>query len=190
MKNAIIIHGMPSKKEYFNSKNQAQSNKHWFPWIQRQLILKGILAQTPEFPEPYKPVYEKWRDVFELFKIDKNTILVGHSCGAGFLVRWLSENKIKVGKVILVAPWIDPEHKLKTKFFDFEIDPNLVKKTGGLTIFVSKDDYRFIVESVNQLKNSIKGKITIKEFANCGHFTFKDLGTEKFLELRDAIFKK
>jgi len=48
MKTAIILHGMPSKKEYYNPKSSAQSNKHWLPWIQRQLILNDVLAQTPE----------------------------------------------------------------------------------------------------------------------------------------------
>lgn len=109
MKTAIILHGMPSKKEYYNPSSKAQSNKHWFPWIQRQLILRDILAQTPELPEPYEPVYEKWCSIFDQFKIDEETILIGHSCGAGFLVRWLSEHKVNVSKVILVAPFLDPE---------------------------------------------------------------------------------
>ena len=111
MKTAIILHGMPSKEEYFNAESPAQSNKHWLPWVQRQLILNGILAQTVELPEPYEPNYEKWRSVFEQFHIDEETNLIGHSCGGGFLVRWLSENKIKVGKVALVAPWLDPERE-------------------------------------------------------------------------------
>lgn len=46
---------MPSKEEYFNSDSPAQSNKHWLPWLQRQLQLNGILAQTPEMPESYAP---------------------------------------------------------------------------------------------------------------------------------------
>lgn len=190
MKTAIILHGRPSKKEYFAPRGASQSNKHWIPWIQNQLILNGILAQTPELPEPYKPVYKKWRSIFEQFKIDKNTGLIGHSCGAGFLVRWLSQNKIRVGNVVLVAPWLDPDHTLKTGFFNFKIDPNLVKRTRGLTIFVSKDDYRDVRKSVKQLKTLLKGpKIEIKEFTNKGHFTLNDMKTEKFPELLNALLK-
>ena len=59
MKTAVILHGMPSKEEYFNESSPAQSDKHWLPWIQRQLIVNGIFAQGIEFPEPYEPVYEK-----------------------------------------------------------------------------------------------------------------------------------
>lgn len=188
MKTAIILHGMPSQKEYFAPRGASQSNKHWIPWIQNQLILNGVLAQTPEFPEPYKPVYEKWRRVFEQFKIDRNAMLIGHSCGGGFLVRWLSENKTNVGKIALVAPWLDPYRSLKTKFFDFKIDPNLAKRAKSLTILFSKDDYRDVVKSVNQLKEGLKGSnIKFKEFTNRGHFTLNDMKTEKFPELRDTL---
>lgn len=190
MKTAIILHGKPSKKEYFAPRGASQSNKHWLPWLQKELILNGVLAQTPEFPEPYRPVYEKWRSTFEQFNVDRDTALVGHSCGGGFLVRWLSQNKVKVGRVVLVAPWLDPGLTLKTGFFDFKIDPNLVKRTRGLTIFVSKDDYRDVQKSVKQLKTLLRGpRIEIKEFINRGHFTLGDMKTEKFPELLDALLK-
>jgi len=183
---------MPSKKEYFAPLGQSQSNKYWIPWIQKQLILNGVLAQTPEMPEPYKPNYEKWCSVFKQLKIDKDTMLVGHSCGGGFLVRWLSENKVKVGMVALVAPWMDPDNSfhLKNNFFRFKIDWDLVKRTGGLTIFVSKDDYRDVIKSVNFLKDNLRGpRLRFREFTNKGHFVSGDMKTEKFPELRDALLK-
>lgn len=58
MKNAIILHGMPSKEEYYDSSAVAQSNMHWIPWVQRQLILEDVLAQAPELPTPFDPRYE------------------------------------------------------------------------------------------------------------------------------------
>lgn len=135
-------------------------------------------------------MYKKWKSVFEQFKIDKDTVLVGHSCGAGFLVRWLSENKIKVGRVILVAPWLDPEFTLKTGFFNFKIDPNIAKRTQGLRIITSKDDYSFIIESAEQLKSALRGpNVKFEEFKNKGHFTLGDMKTEKFPELLSAILK-
>lgn len=186
MKTAIILHGMPSKEEYFDSMSPTQSNKHWIPWIQRQLILNGILAQTPEMPEPYMPVYEKWRSVFEQFKVDKDTVLIGHSCGGGFLLRWLSENKIRVGRVVLVAPWLDPAHELETSFFDFEIDRSLVERTQGVSVFISSDDDTVILDSVNRIKNLLPG-VAMKEFSDRGHFTFGDMKTEKFPELSEIL---
>jgi hypothetical protein len=41
MKNAVLIHGMPSKDEYFDPSAPSLSNAHWFPWLQKQLIING-----------------------------------------------------------------------------------------------------------------------------------------------------
>ena len=137
MKTAIILHGMPDREEYYHPTAPSQSNKHWLPWIQRELCLKDILAQTPEIPEPYRPDYTKWKKVFEQFPVDKETMLVGHSCGGGFLLRWLSENKIEVGKVALVAPGVDPNGTLETDIFKFNLDATFIQRTQGTRVFIS-----------------------------------------------------
>lgn len=72
---------MPDKEEYFNPDIPSQSNHHWLPWLQKQLILNGVLAQTPELPKPYEPDYALQKEVLERFNINNQTILVGFSCG-------------------------------------------------------------------------------------------------------------
>lgn len=188
MKTAIIIHGMPNKEGYYNPNGDAESNSHWLPWIQHELLIRDISAQTPEMPIPYNPEYNAWKEMLERFPINENTILIGHSCGGGFLVRYLSENNVKVGKVILIAPWIDTEKFLNTGMFHFNIDPNIVSKTDGITIFNSLNDNKNIHDSVNKILNDAKN-INLKEFNNMGHFIFKHMGTNKFPELLEKILK-
>ena len=113
MKNALLLHGTCDREEYFSDLHTSLSNSHWLPWLQKQLLIRDILTQTPEMPQAYDPQYDLWEKTFERFDVDKNTILVGHSCGGGFLLRWLSENRVEVNKLILVAPWIDPD-RIKT----------------------------------------------------------------------------
>ncbi len=185
MKNAILLHGKPSKEGYYNPDRPAQSNAHWFPWLQHQLLLKDILAQTPEMPRPYAPVYEEWREIFEGFLITDETILVGHSCGGGFLIRYLSENKIKVGKVALVAPWIDPQDTMKSDFFDFTFD-NFVDRTDGVHVFYSKDDHEDMRITVDTLMEKCP-EIILHTFLNKGHFVLRDMETQEFPELRDVL---
>ena len=176
MKNIIIIHGSVSKEEF--SESPLQSAKHWLPWAKEQLSTLGYTVNIPEMPEPYKPVYEEWKNILEKFEIGEETILIGHSCGGGFLVRWLSEHNIRVGKLILVAPWLDPKDELKNGFFDFEIHSNLVEKTkDGITMFYSTDDEEDILESVEKIK-SVAINIKIVEFSDKGHFTESDAVTE------------
>ncbi|HEY0980231.1 MAG TPA: alpha/beta hydrolase [Candidatus Paceibacterota bacterium] len=190
MRNAIVIHGMPSKEEYI-ARGATSSKQHWLPWIKSELEAQGIAVETPEMPEPYAPQYEKWKAVFEQFPIDEETILIGHSCGAGFLVRWLSENKKKVGVVILVAPWMDPEHEereLVSDFFDFIIDPALAERTKGITVFISSDDDAPMQKTAELLKEAIAGLMVV-EFAGKGHFTEGDMGTTEFPELLSEVLK-
>ncbi len=182
MKTAVIIHGYNDKSEYLDTSRPAASNDHWLPWVQRQLLLNGIEAQTPEMPGFYEPNYEKWKEMLERFDVNQDTILVGHSCGGGFLVRYLSENNVKVGKVVLVAPWLDPEHTIDENFFKFDIDQNLVSKTAGLTVMYSTDDNAEILRSVDILKSKLQDA-KFEEFNNKGHFVLSSMKTEEFPEL-------
>ncbi len=144
--------------------------------------MKDILTQTPELPEPYEPVYKDWLSVFEQFEVNSESVLVGHSCGGGFLVRWLSETDTVVDKLVLVAPWLDPEKTVKDAFFDFKIDKNLKNKAREIHILVSDDDEQDVLESVEKIRNSIDGYI-YHEFKGYGHFTFEDMGKREFSEL-------
>lgn len=193
MRNAILIHGRPDKEEYYDSKYPSSSNSHWFPWLTKQLMVNDIFTVAPEIPQPWRPRYDVWKKELERFKITPETTLVGHSCGGGFIVRWLSENKDKrVGKVVLVAPWLNPENNPVSDtadFFDFQIDGNLTERTQGFTIFNSDNDMETIQKSVKILRDKIKGH-SYKEFHNCGHFCYNDLKTDEFPELLEEILKK
>lgn len=187
MKNAILLHGRPGKKEYYDSKFPSSSNYHWFPWLQKQLLVRDIKADTPEIPLAYEPLWERWVKEVERFEIGPDTILVGHSCGAGFWVRYLSEHKdLKVGKVFLVAPWIDVEQEDPNHFFDFVVDKDLVKRTKGLTVFHSSNDHKEIQTSLKKLKTEL-GNFKLRIFNNYGHFTHKDMKTSEFPELLEEI---
>lgn len=189
MRNAILVHGWVSKSEYYNEKYPTASNSHWFPWLTKQLMIRDIYTVAPEMPNGYYPEYNVWKREFERFDITPETILVGHSCGGGFLVRWLSENDVNVGKVVLVAPWIgdDPgDEPFDTTFFDFTIDPDVAKRTKGLTILHSTNDGEGVKNSVKTLTEKLRD-IRYVELENKGHFTLKGLGTEEFPELLKEI---
>lgn len=191
MKNAIILHGSTDKEEYFSTKYPSMSNSHWLPWLQKQLLVQGIPTATPEVPDAYRLDRDIWKREFERFDITSETILVGHSCGGGFLVRWLSEyTDVTVGKVVLVAPWLDPQNEEggQDEFFKFEIDSDLVSRTKGVTIFNSDNDMDAVQESVKILREKISD-IAYKEFKGYRHFTVKHIGTGEFPELLEEVTK-
>ncbi|MEI6237804.1 MAG: alpha/beta hydrolase [Candidatus Saccharibacteria bacterium] len=187
MKNAIILHGKPGKDEYYSEQYPSASNSHWLPWLQKKLLINNIAAETPEVPQAYEPIWERWLKEIEHYDINPKTILVGHSCGAGFWVRYLSERKeLYIDRVILVAPWIDADQEDPNHFFDFTIDTDLVSRTKKLVIFCSNNDGIKIQKSVTKLRNEIKD-VTVREFETKGHFTHESMPNNKFPELLEEL---
>jgi predicted alpha/beta hydrolase family esterase len=183
MQNAIIIHGLQSEREYLDPLKPSPSNAQWLPWIQNQLNIKGILAQTPEMPTPYAPDYPKWKVLFEQFTVSEHTALIGHSLGGGFLLRWLSENPSQVvGQVVLVAPWLDTERRLEGDFFNFTLDSDIASRCKALTVFYSNNDMERINMTLSLCKKTLVG-VEFIELPEKGHFLTKHMGTDAFPEL-------
>ncbi len=193
MKNAILVPGRPDRDEHYDPNEPSNSNNHWFPWLSRQLILKDIHTVAVELPMPFSSRYDIWKKEFERFDINSDTILVGHSCGGGFLLRWLSEHKnVNVDKVILVAPWINPDNDPSSDtadFFDFKLDADLASRTAGLVVFSSTNDSEPVKKTVEIIKGQVSNAKII-EFKNKGHFCKEDLGTVEFPELLEEAIKR
>ncbi|MFI5212629.1 MAG: alpha/beta fold hydrolase [Candidatus Saccharimonadales bacterium] len=183
MKRAIILHGMPSEAEYYNADRDSQSNSHWLPWLQQQLCVHSIVAQTPEMPTPYAPDYQAWCGEFEQYTIDKNTLLVGHSWGGYFLLRWLTENPDRiVGKVVLVAAWLDME-KEYGDLYNMPLPADLSQRVvGGIEYLYSTNDAVSMQTTLHYVKATVEN-VKYHEFVNYGHFTFKHMKTHEFPEL-------
>ena len=146
--NVIIVHGSNVNEE--DSKEfPLETERHWKPWLKDKLEEKDIIVSNELYPDDWLPDYEKWKVVFEKNKIGENTILIGHSAGTAFLLRWLVESKRKVRKLILVAPSIIKADKYLTtsKLKDFTFDSSLKKYFNELSIFYSNDDDEFIIKS-------------------------------------------
>src|SRR5665648_760839 len=90
MRNAILLHGLPSENEYYNPDLPSASNSHWFPWLQKQLLMKEIKTDTPEVFRAFDMNWGSWAKEVEQFEITERTTLVGHSMGGGFWVRYLT----------------------------------------------------------------------------------------------------
>jgi uncharacterized protein len=187
MQNAIILHGAPEKKYYYAHDLPSESNAHWLPWLQKELLIAGIKADTPEVPLSFEPKWELWRKEVERFGITPQTMLVGHSAGGGFWLKYLSQHpEISVGKVVLVAPWLDPGKTLEEDFFAGELDRSLVTRTGGVTIFRSDDDSESVHTSIDSILKDIDN-LQVRDFKGYGHFTYDNLGGPEFPELLEAL---
>ena len=185
--NCIIIHGCPSRNE--NDPKKRTYDKHWIPWIKKELYLQGIKTDTPIMPKPWEPDYNAFKNEFEKNKITENTILIGHSCGCAFLVRWLGETKQKINKLILVAPWKipDKDDKFRKAFYEYPTDKAIKSRVKEIIMFTADDEEDNGKKSLKIFHEALGGKVI--ELKGRGHYTMGDMGTEEFPELLKEVIK-
>lgn len=162
-------------------------DKHWQPWLQRELIARGIPTERPMMPNPWAPNYEAYAKELEKYSIDEGTTLVGHSCGSAFLVRWLGDTKQNIDKLILVAPWKIPEQDSEAMrtFYLYPIDESISSRAGQIVIFTSNNEEEDGKTSVKIFHEALGGELI--ELNGRGHYCFNDMGIEEFPEVLEVI---
>jgi len=181
-RNCIIVHGSA------DDENDKEYNRHWMKWIKKKLEEKNIKVFAPNMPNPWKPDYNIYKREFDKLDVDENTILIGHSSGCAFLVRWLGESQGRVRKLILVAPWkISSKEfsKEENELYNFKINNRIKKRFKEIVIFISNDGEEDGKKSARIFHDVLGGRII--ELKNHGHFTKEDMGTEEFPELLKVI---
>lgn len=180
--NCIIIHGCPSSAESIMNLADRTFDKHWIPWLREQLTQRGIKTDTPLMPTPWQPVYREWKREIEELPVTENMILIGHSCAAAFLTKWLGETNRAVKKLIFVggANISKKNDHRKDDLYSGDIFPDIKNNVKDVILFISNDNPRHI-KSTNIYAKELNGRII--KLKNRGHFTFRDMGTNEFPEL-------
>lgn len=140
---------------------------------------------APLMPNPWAPDYEAFKAVLDNLEVNENTVLIGHSCGCAFLVRWLGDTKKSIAKLILVAPWKIPDEddEGRKKFYLYPIDKTIASRVGQIIMFTSNDEEEDGKKSLEIFHQSLGGDII--DLPNRGHYT----GPTPFPELIDAVLK-
>lgn len=187
MKNTLILHGKPTRERYENPEIPKPHKANWLPWLSAELGKRGVVTAIPAFPEPYAPNYDTWSELFDRYGVDQETSIVGHSAGAEFALRWLSEhNRARLRQLVLVAPWKDTAGKYGD-FSHYELDTQLAKRIGTISIFNSLNDSEAIQANVTQLRTDLP-EAEYVEFRNHGHFMIgNSMQDERFPELLNRL---
>jgi len=108
--NIIYCHGVMGPEEDWKNR-QYNKIKNWKDWLQFQIEKdKNIIMQIPKFPNAHALLmkYDEWEKVMDFQDINPDTVLIGHSAGGGFILKYLAKHpNLKIRQIILVAPWID-----------------------------------------------------------------------------------
>ncbi len=160
--NVILLHGW-----------EGTGKSNWFPEITDYLKKNGIDVYHPDFPNTNHPKYAEWKEFFQKEiqpKLQPNSIVVGHSLGCGFLQKYLSEENIKIGEIVFVAPTVgdcgvDEIKDFFTEEFNYEKIKNSADNifiiAGGKDKYITSDEFKFLAKKLNAHFNF---------YENLGHF--------------------
>lgn len=185
MKTAIILHGICDTDEYYNMDFPSPSNAHWIPWLQQKFLRAGVLCQALEMPTPPAPRYADWEAVFHQVKLDADSVVVAHSAGCGFILKWLTQHpQQKLARLVLVAPWADLRRK-HGDFLECRLPPQLMERVGRMDVLYSaNEDTDGVSEAKDMILKTYPAAL-LHMFEDKGHFCFGDIGTHAFPELWD-----
>ena len=180
MKKAIIIHGWTKFEDWKQLDRPSPSNEVFIPWLSKQLMVREIHPIAIEMPNSYAPNYEIWKKELERFELYEETILVGWSCGGGFLLRYLSENNIRVRKLVLLSPWIGTfdndidKYEFDESFFDFNLSENIYERVlEDIILLEAEDEDKEVLMSIEKIKSKLKN-INYKIVEGSGRHFFEE----------------
>lgn len=164
--NVIIIHGA-----------YGYPDENWFGWLKQELSFLNINCQVPALPTPEGQNLNSWIEVFRKETeglITSKTILIGHSLGAAFALKWLEKYPNPLYSLILVGTFLgsvgyDQFDSINKSFFANEPAWDLIKTCchkiycyhGNNDPYVSRSQFDFI-------SNNLSAKRII--VSNAGHF--------------------
>ncbi|MFA6255733.1 MAG: hypothetical protein WC606_00990 [Candidatus Absconditabacterales bacterium] len=186
MKQLIYIHGgmcFPNNDAFcraletrdYNPFENKNDRKDWFE------ELKGIYQIIrPEMPNKNMASYKAWKIRFEKifpYLNDEYLIIVGHSLGAMFLVKYLGENKFpkKIKQLHLMSTVFDEsdmsdEEKYAGDFaYDPKIIPNIEDQAEEIFLYHSTDDDLVPYSHTEKIKAYLP-KAKLMTFTDRGHF--------------------
>ncbi len=178
--NFIIIHGVYSNPD-----------DNWFPWLKAELEKRGFEVIVPKFPTPLDQSLESWNRVFSNYegKINEETVVIGHSLGAAFILNYLEKTNKKIKAAILVSGF----HKLLGGSYD-EVNKTFVDKQfnwekiknscGRFFAFASGNDEYIPFEVTEELTKNLNAEFN---FVPDGGHLNKKAGYDTFPLLLECI---
>jgi Predicted esterase of the alpha/beta hydrolase fold len=179
----IILHG-----------TYGSPSENWFPWLRKQLEVEGHNVFVPKFPTPKNQSVQNWCKILEKEapRFGKNTILVGHSCGATYMLSILSVLEKPVHQSIFVSGFLgmlgDEEYDIPNRtFYDQSFDWQKICKNAGETTVLHGNNDPYVPRSHAETlaKNLGVNPIFIKDG---GHLN-SESGYTKFPLLLEIINK-
>lgn len=182
MKNIILIHGYNGIPKIYE-------------WLEKELKMLGYNVIVPKFPPREGVVYKSWKSILDQYKesIKSDSIVVAHSIGNEFIIKYLNENSLNIYLYISLAgfsEYFETEGKedLNRACKEFLVTPseleNFKNKCNKKYSIYSNNDHIVPFNILKEYPKSINAKPILIE--NIGHMGKKS-GLDKIPKVIEII---
>ncbi len=150
------------------------SNPSWKSNLAIKLAKYNVDIIEVRRPNTFNAKYLEWKIMFDKYlnTIDKYTTLVGHSLGAMFLLKYLSENK-KIEDLVQSIHLVAPQY---LKALTFSITESELPNSEKYLFYQSVDDEVITYDSstTKKIQDNNLGQNQVYLYKNRGHFLQED----------------
>ena len=168
--------------------------ENWFPWFENELSLLEIPCTIPTFPTPQHQNYADWEKLMDYYceigMVNEDTVLIGHSCGAIFLVHYLLVHQKKIKGLICVSGYNNfiSGYKLmddlNCSFYTEAENMNMKRYADKVIAFYGDNDPNIPQIHLQSFAEAIGGETYCVN--NAGHFN-ASAGYTKCFEVLKAV---
>lgn len=137
MKNVILIHGYNGIPKIYE-------------WLEKELKRIKYNVILPKFPPREGVIYEEWKKIFDTYQqyINSDSIIVAHSIGNEFIIKYMNENDLNIKLYISLAGF--------SQYFEWETKQDLNRACRNFLVskselenFKNKCNKRYSIYSDN-----------------------------------------
>ena len=182
MKNVILIHGFNGIPKIYE-------------WLKAKLEAQSVKVILPSFPPQEGVIYEDWARILDKYKeyINDNSIVVCHSIGNEFIIKYLAEKILPIDTYIGLAGFAEKFHHEGKEALNIAVEKFLVndeEKQKFISLskkryaIYSDDDHIVPFNALNAYPKEINAEPIL--IPNIGHMG-KRSGMEQFPELLNLV---
>lgn len=166
--------------------------RNWFPWLKDRLMEIGIRTIVPRLPTPEGQSVANWRAAIAAYMADigPQTLLIGHSSGANFILHLLETLERPVAHAVLVGmpiaqTGIADIDALNESFFNhaFAWD-KITANSKGFSLWHGDDDPYVALSQAQEAARRLGAPLAVVRGG--GHLN-QDSGYTEFPEILDLL---
>lgn len=167
---------------------------NWIPYLRKEIESKNLEVYTPDFPTGvgYQN-YENWSKLLKTYVdvniVNENTVIFAHSIAPIFICKFLTQNKIKVKRLVFICGFnnylgIDKDYDTVNESMYFDNLVDIKNYCNDIVCFYSDNDPYVRYESEKEFADTItKNQIMI---SSGGHLN-SESGYTEFFDLLKLI---